>query len=180
MGRRTERPNLEGDDYRVNARSDEGARDQPWKEAQTMTPQNTGILVGGLAPAVGYSAFAVGTKFATQGGLGAGPLLVAVGAACAAAGAVFWWALPAGFDARSLAWGAFSGLAWAVATGFVSLALSRFGTPISKLNPIYNTNTLITVVVGLVVFSEWKQVNSWQLVGGAVLILAGSLLVSGA
>jgi uncharacterized membrane protein len=145
-----------------------------------MTPQTTGILVGGIIPAFGYSAFAIGTKFASQSGLGAGPLLVVVGLACALAGAGFWWALPAAFDARSLAWGAVSGLAWAVGTGFVSLALVRWGTPIAKLNPIYNTNTLITVVLGLVVFSEWKQVNPWQLVGGAVLILAGSLLVSGA
>lgn len=145
-----------------------------------MTPQTTGILVGGIIPAFGYSVFAIGTKFATQGGLGAGPLLVLVGAACALAGAGFWWALPAGIDPRSAGWGALSGLAWAVSTGFVSLALSRFCTPISKLNPIYNTNTLITVVLGLVVFSEWRQVQPLQLLGGAALILAGSLLVSGA
>ena len=34
--------------------------------------------------------------------------------------------------------------------------------------------------LGLVVFSEWRQVQPLQLLGGAALILAGSLLVSGA
>lgn len=143
-----------------------------------MSPQTLGIVVGGIIPAVGYSLFAIATKFATMGGLGAGPLLVLVGAACAVVGAVFWWLLPAGIDLPSAGWGFGAGLAWAVGSGFVALALAKWGVPISKLNPIYNTNTLITVALGLVIFSEWKQANPLPLLGGAVLILVGSLFVS--
>lgn len=143
-----------------------------------MSPQSIGLIVGGLVPAVAYSVFALGTKVASQAGLGAGPLLVLIGAACALAGAGFWCILPAGIDVRSASWGLAAGLAWAVGTGFVSLALAKWGVPISKLNPIYNTNTLITVVMGLIIFSEWKQANPLPLLGGAVLILVGSLLVS--
>lgn len=144
----------------------------------SVSPQTMGIVVGGLVPAIAYSAFAIGTKFATQAGLGTGPLLVMLGASCAAVGAVFWWLLPSSIGMASAGWGIASGLAWAFGTGLVSLALFRWGTPISKLNPIYNTNTLITVVLGLVIFSEWKQANPLPLIGGAVLILVGSLLVS--
>ena len=144
----------------------------------SVSPQTMGIVVGGLVPAVAYSVFAIGTKFATQAGLGAGPLLVMLGASCAAVGAVFWKLLPAGIGATSAGWGIISGLSWAFGTGLVSFALFKWGTPISKLNPIYNTNTLITVLLGLIIFSEWKQANPLPLVGGAVLILAGSLLVS--
>jgi len=143
-----------------------------------MSPQTLGILVGGLVPAIGYAIFAIGTKLAAQAGLGAGPLLVLVGAACAIVGAGFWTVLPAGIDARSASWGLLAGFAWAIGSGFVSFALVKWNVPISKLNPIYNTNTLITVVLGLVVFSEWKQANPLPLIGGAVLILLGSLLVS--
>jgi len=145
-----------------------------------MKSQTVGILVGGILPAVGYTAFALGTKIASQGGLGAGPLLVLVGAGCVAVGAIFWRFLPSGMDAAAAGWALLAGVAWAAGTGLVSLALSRWGIPIAKLNPLYNTNTLLTVAVGLVVFGEWREVNPWQLSLGAVLILAGSLLVSGA
>lgn len=145
-----------------------------------MKPQIAGLLVGGLVPALGYTIFAVGTKLSAQTGLGAGPLLVLVGAGCVAVGAVFWKLLPAGIDPVGAGWGLLAGLAWAAGTGCVSFALTRWGVPISKLNPIYNTNTLFTVAFGLVVFGEWKQVHPLQLVVGAGLILAGSLLVSGA
>jgi uncharacterized membrane protein len=145
-----------------------------------MKSQTTGILVGGILPAFGYAAFAVGTKIASQNGLGAGPLLVLVGAGCLVVGAFFWRFLPAGMDAATAGWGLLAGVAWAAGTGLVSLALSRWGVPIAKLNPLYNTNTLLTVAVGLIVFGEWREVNPWQLSFGAVLILAGSLLVSAA
>jgi len=145
-----------------------------------MKPQTAGLLVGGMIPALGYSLFAVGTKLAAQSNLGAGPLLVLVGAACIAVGAVFWKLLPSGLDPVGAGWGLLAGLAWAAGTGFVSLVLTRWGVPISKLNPIYNTNTLLTVAIGLVAFGEWKQVHPVQLIIGAGLILAGSLLVSGA
>jgi hypothetical protein len=145
-----------------------------------MKSQTVGILVGGILPAVGYTAFALGTKIASQGGLGAGPLLVLVGAGCVAVGAIFWRFLPSGMDAATAGWALLAGVAWAAGTGLVSLALSRWGIPIAKLNPLYNTNTLLTVAVGLVVFGEWRQVNPWQLSAGAALILAGSLLVSAA
>lgn len=145
-----------------------------------MKPQTMGLLVGGLGPAFGYAIFAIATKFAAQAGLGAGPLLVLVGTACVACGAVFWKLVPAGINSTAAVWGLVAGLSWAVGSGLVSMALSRWNVPISKLNPIYNTNTLITVLLGLVVFSEWKQANPLPLLGGAALILAGSLLVSNA
>ena len=137
-----------------------------------------GIVVGGLVPAVGYALFAIWTKFGTEAGIGTGPFLLLVGLACAAVGAVFSWLLPFTWNARSAAYSLAAGAVWAAGSGFVAFALTRYGVPVSKLNPLYNTNTLITVVLGLVIFSEWKQVDAKQLLAGAVLILAGSLLVS--
>ena len=150
------------------------------KEPDPKKSQTAGILVGGILPAFGYAAFAIGTKLASQGGLGAGPFLVLVGAGCLAVGAIFWRFLPSGLDVASAGWALLAGVAWAAGSGLVSLALMRWGVPIAKLNPLYKTNTLLTVAVGLIAFGEWRQVNPWQLSAGAVLILAGSLLVSGA
>jgi hypothetical protein len=145
-----------------------------------MKPQTAGILVGGILPAFGYAAFAIGTKLASQGGLGPGPFLVLVGAGSIGVGAFFWRFLPAGLEPAAAGWALLAGIAWAAGTGLVSLALARWGVPIAKLNPLYNTNTLLTVAVGLIAFGEWRQVNPWQLSAGALLILAGSILVSGA
>lgn len=143
-----------------------------------MSPQIAGIVVGGLLPAIGYALFAIWTKYGTESGIGTGPFLVLVGIACVAVGAVFSWLLPATWNARSAGYSLAAGAVWAAGSGLVAFALSRYGIPVSKLNPLYNTNTLITVVLGLVIFSEWKQVDAKQLVAGALLILAGSLLVS--
>lgn len=143
-----------------------------------MNPQLLGILVGGLLPAFGYALFAIWTKYGTQAGIGTGPFLLLVGFATAAVGVVFSIVLPANWNTRSALFSLAAGAVWAAGSGFVALALTRYGIPVSKLNPLYNTNTLITVVLGLVIFSEWKQVDAKQLLAGATLILIGSLLVS--
>lgn len=142
-----------------------------------MTPQTLGILVGGIAPAFAYALFALWTKSSNQAGIGPGPFLMCLGAGCALVGAVFSLVLPATWNGKSVAHALAAGLVWALGTGLVSLALARFGAPLSRLVPLYNTNTLIAVLLALVVFAEWKQVQIWPLLGGAVLILAGSLLV---
>jgi len=138
-----------------------------------------GLVIGGLVPAFGYAFFALCTKSATNAGIGPGAYLALVGIATAMMGVVFHLVLPATpLTGRGALWAVASGLLWAAGTGFVSLALMRYGIPVSKLNPIYNTNTLLAVVLGLVVFSEWKQVDVLKLSLGALLILAGSLLVA--
>jgi len=138
-----------------------------------------GLVIGGFVPALGYALFAVCTKFASQAGIGPGINLVLVGLATVLVGAAFHVFLPSGpLTAPAAAWSLGSGLLWAVGTGFVSLALMRYGIPVSKLNPIYNTNTLLAVVLGLWIFAEWKQVDVTKLLLGALLILSGSLLVA--
>lgn len=137
-----------------------------------------GLVVGGLVPAVGYALFALWAKLATQDGIGAGPFLVAVGLATTLVGAVFSAVLPAGWNLRSAGWSAAAGAVWAIGSGLVSFALLRWGVPIAKLNPLYNTNTLLAVAFGLVLFGEWRQVEPVKLLLGAGLILVGSVLVS--
>lgn len=48
------------------------------------------------------------------------------------------------------------GLLWAAGTGAVTFALGRYGGQISQFAPLYNMNTLVAVLVGLVVFGEWQ------------------------
>lgn len=138
-----------------------------------------GLVVGGLVPALGYGLFSIMTKASTQAGIGAGAYLALIGLATLVAAAIFQVLLPGTPTTTSGAvWSFAGGAVWAVSTGCISLALARWGVPISKLNPIFNTNTLLAVLLGLWIFSEWRQVDTVKLVLGAGLILAGALLVS--
>jgi uncharacterized membrane protein len=71
-----------------------------------------------------------------------------------------------------------TGLVWSLGTGLVLLALGRFGASVSQLAPLYNTNTLVVVLLGMLIFSEWKQVHPVPLVIGAGLIVLGAALVA--
>jgi uncharacterized membrane protein len=64
--------------------------------------------------------------------------------------------------------------------GFVSLAigLTVYQEPVSKLVPIVNMSTLVTVVLGLVVFTEHEKLNVAYLLAGALFIAIGGILVS--
>ena len=45
---------------------------------------------------------------------------------------------------------------------------------------IYNMNTLVTVVIGLMVLSEWKNVQPVKLLVAALLITLGGILAANA
>lgn len=62
----------------------------------------------------------------------------------------------------------------------VAIAYSRFKMPVSKLVPLFNTNTLVAVVLGLLIFNEWKTINSPKLIIGAILVVIGGTLVTNA
>jgi hypothetical protein len=62
----------------------------------------------------------------------------------------------------------------------VAFTLTRYSTPISKLVPLYNMNTLVAVCIGLVAFAEWKDVQVPQLIAGSVLVVLGGTLVANA
>ena len=64
--------------------------------------------------------------------------------------------------------------------GLISLALIKYQTAISQLSPLYNMNVLITVVVGLWLLAEYRQVQLGPLLLGSVLIAVGAILVANA
>jgi uncharacterized membrane protein len=67
---------------------------------------------------------------------------------------------------------------WAIAAGLVAVALTSYGVPVARLVPLYNMNTLVAVLLALVVFSEWRDVNAVKLLVGSLLIIAGGSLVA--
>ena len=79
---------------------------------------------------------------------------------------------------RSALYTVLFGLVWATAIGLIGIALGRFGGQISQLVPLYNMNTLIAVLIGLVVLAEWRNVDPRKLAVAAVLIVIGGIVAA--
>ncbi|MEM8640652.1 MAG: hypothetical protein AAGG51_17820 [Cyanobacteria bacterium P01_G01_bin.54] len=144
-----------------------------------MTPQFLGLLVGGLLPALFYGVSGMLAKTSTNAGMSVGGHLICIGVAVSAVGVLLQGWLPGPLPS----WGAIAsstgyGLLWGLGTGCVAIALLKYQTPLAKLVPLYNMNTLIAVLLALVVFTEWQTVNLPKLAIGAILVVVGGILVS--
>jgi len=139
-----------------------------------------GVLLGGVIPAILFGLFAILQKAGKNAGISVGMFLLVVGSVIAVCGLIYLFGLndPKTINGKSALYTALAGICWAVAIGLIQYTLIYFNLPISKLAPLYNTNTLIAVVLGLIVFSEWKSLNLWELGLGTVLIVMGGILVS--
>jgi transporter family protein len=118
-------------------------------------------------------------KGSVEAGIGVGPQMLIAGLTAALVGAGFCIAFPdKTVSLRSGLLAAGLGFSWGLATGLVAVAIVKFQTPISKLTPLYNMNTLIVVLLALWIFAEWKQVKVPQLLIGSILIVIGGTLVA--
>jgi drug/metabolite transporter (DMT)-like permease len=137
------------------------------------------LTVGGLIPAICYGTAGVLQKFAARAGISPASYLIFFGIATTIAGIVWHlgWSKPLG-PAVAWAWSMAAGCVFALGAGAISLALIRFDASISQLAPLYNTNLLITMALGLVLFLEYEKLHVPSLVIGALLIAAGAILVA--
>jgi len=82
-------------------------------------------------------------------------------------------------DQTSLILAILAGALWALGQVFAILALVN-NAPVSKLAPIYNTNTLVVVILGIILLKELPNAESiTKVIIGAILIVVGGILVSG-
>ena len=71
-----------------------------------------------------------------------------------------------------------SGIIWAVGFLAVAIAIAQ-KADIARLAPIYNTNTLLAVILGIIFLKELPDKSQmFRVISGAVLIVIGSILVS--
>ncbi len=72
-----------------------------------------------------------------------------------------------------------AGILWGLGMAFTVWALAG-GADISRLTPIFNTNTLVAVILGILVLGELpSSPDKFKVVAGALMIVVGSILVSG-
>lgn len=141
----------------------------------------TGMLVGGFLPAILYGIGGIFQKLSIQSGIGIGPYIVGSGVGALIAGSLIWLILPENppINVSGVGYAMVIGFIWALGMTSVAVALQRYSAPLAKLAPIYNMNTLITVLLALIIFSEWQELSISRLLGGTLLIILGCSLVAG-
>ena len=139
------------------------------------------LIIGGLVPALLYGLAGVFQKWSARDGGSVSTYLIGFGVATVIVGVVGTAVQSAGGSPFSAIGFAFlGGLVFAVGAGLISFSIIRYGAAISQLSPLYNMNILVTVVFGLLVFAEFRDLNVPTLLTGTALILAGGWIVANA
>lgn len=138
-----------------------------------------GIIIGGVIPAVFLGLGTVLMRASMGAGMTIPMYLAVVGTTIAAIG---WGAVligPGGAVAmRANLYAGLMGLTWSVAIACIAYGFGVLKLPVSIIAPLTNSNALVAVLVGAIVFSEWKFLNMASVTTGAVLICAGATIVS--
>jgi hypothetical protein len=146
-----------------------------------MSSQTLGYVVGGILPALFLGIYSVLQKASTKQGISPGMLMVIMGVNIIVVGLVYCFiSKEFTVSIRSGSFASLTGIIWGIATVLIAIALSKYNVAISKLVPLFNMNTLVAVCLGLLVFSEWENINVWQLIVASVLIIIGGVLATNA
>lgn len=137
------------------------------------------IVVGGLLPALFYGLAGFLQKASARAGGTVSLYLMGFGFATMVMGAIYGLlVIEPRVTLRPLGLAAFAGALFAAGAGLISFALIRFDAPLSQLSPLYNMNILVSVLLGLFIFSELAEVSAIRLLIGTLLVLAGGWLVA--
>ncbi|WP_299413634.1 hypothetical protein [Acaryochloris sp. IP29b_bin.148] len=138
-----------------------------------------GIFIGGFIPALAFGVGALLQKQSNDIGIGQNYYLLyfAVGIVLTSVASYFL------FPRHHLSHlaGLFAmGHGVLFGAGFICLAmgLTIYQEPVSKLVPLANMSTLVTVFLGLTIFGEYAKLNAFNLLLGASLVVCGGVLVS--
>lgn len=144
-----------------------------------MSPKLMSLLLGGAAPAVLFGLASFFQKVSTKAGIGNGPFLIGTGLTTLAVGVVcFLIDRDSTVNARSAVYTIIYATSWSVAIACIAVAIRRYNGQISQLVPLYNMNTLVAVILGLVFLAEWRTVNPGRLLLASALIIAGGILAA--
>lgn len=144
-----------------------------------MTDNSKGLLIGGVMPAIMLGMFSTFQKVGARTGVGPEMYILIGGIVIAIVGCVImYFNKSPELKSRGIIWAILSGSCWAVATACVSYAVMHYNTPMSILAPIFNTNTLTTVILSMLILGEWRELKVTRVFIGAIMIIAGALIVS--
>ncbi len=82
------------------------------------------------------------------------------------------------FEWKSGSLALIAGIIWGLGFLAVAVAISQ-KADVARLAPIYNTNTILAVVLGIIFLKEIPDASQiFRIIAGAVLIVIGAVLVS--
>ncbi len=141
-------------------------------------------LIYGLIAALFWGSYIVASKVATsEKYFGINPsyvsLFMLIGIAVVFIGSVIYegkFVMPQ--NTNGIGFGVLAGVLWGLGM-IVSLKAITAGADVAKLTPIYNTNTLIAVLLGIILLHELPTAGeAIKVIVGAILIVIGAILVS--
>ena len=140
-----------------------------------------GIIIGGIIPAFLYGVSTITMKAGAEYKISTSTYLMVIGIVIFIVGLLSKQVLnlpESSGNFAGLGFAVVSGLLWGLATTLVNYSIVKFGTPIAILTPLYNMNTLVAVLGGMVLFAEWKTVQSLPVFIGSILVVCGGVLLS--
>ena len=144
-----------------------------------MSPQTYGIIIGGVMPGIIFGLTNTLVKASTEKGISIPFYVICTGAGTLLIGAIMLMVMK---DTKvSLASGGYAvtaGALWPAGVSGILIALQNYDASISIITPLFNMNTLVTVALGLWLFSEWQTVKVPQLLLGSLLIVIGGAVVA--
>lgn len=144
-----------------------------------MSNNTLAVLVGGIVPAVCFGLSGAVQKVTAKAGIGTGVYLIVVGVVVVGIGLVVTAVeRDVTLNRSSGGYAALFGLLWAAGIASIAVALGRYGGRISQLVPLYNMNTLVAVLVGLVALGEWQTVHPGRLLLATALTVGGGVLAA--
>ncbi|MCH2174413.1 MAG: hypothetical protein MK193_01655 [Lentisphaeria bacterium] len=143
-----------------------------------MSSQVLSILIGGVLAALLLGISSILQKVSNSSGISPSQFIFFAGLSIALSGALVWGGIQyeSQLTSKAVIYACLFGVVWAAAAFCVSISISRYGANISQLVSLFNMNTLVGVVLGLIIFREYQQVNTPMLLVGATLIFVGGIL----
>ena len=143
-----------------------------------MIKANIGLIIGGLAPALIWAVGNIFQKLSNKSGLNlkAYLLFISMGVLFSSLLSLFFIHDKA-FSLKGALFAFLQGICFSCGILLFALGIIKFKIPLSQLSPLAATITLFTVILALIIFREYKEVNTIKLIIGTVLIVAGSIVV---
>lgn len=137
-----------------------------------------GIIIGGIIPAIIFGVAVIFIKASSQEKICSGYHLLSTALGLIIAGGISLFIVQdKGFSVKGGLYSLLYGLGLGTGLIFLSIALTRYHSPMAILSPLFSMSTLVTVLLSLWLFAEWKDVNTIKLISGTVIILLGGYLV---